>query len=433
MPKDKEQYFLLDARALPARIALIAAIIGALIFGWFAVRWQLGNMMAELTLPSAPNAEGIARMAADLAPRDPLAGWLLASTEKDISTPAKLLGSVNGFETVVKLSPYDFQWWIELGRAREQVDDFAGAEKAYVRAVEIAPSYTYPRWQLGNFYLRQNRAEEAFNELKKSAETSALYRDQVFSIAWDYYEQDTARLERLMGDTPSVRAGLARYYAGKERPVDSLRLWNTLSDEDKQTNSAISKVIAQALFEKRFFRQAVEFVRQIGIETTAKAETVQNGDFEKPLTDANESYFGWKISTIGKMDVKPDPTKKHQGSRSLRVSFNGFTDPTLFNILQYVVVESGEKYQLSFWLRTENLRSAGMPRLEVNNANDDRNIITSKPFPAELKEWQQVKLVFTAPQNAQAVAIRTTRDFCGADCPIFGTFWYDDFLLEKIK
>ncbi len=206
-----------------------------------------------------------------------------------------------------------------------------------------------------------------------------------------------------------------------------------LSEEDKQANTAIAKVIAQSLFEKRFFRQAVEFVRQLGIETNAKAETVQNGDFEKPLVDANETYFSWKISSIGKMDVKPDPTKKYEGSRSLRVSFNGFTDPTLFNILQYVAVEPGVKYQLTFWLRTENLRSAGMPTLEVYNANDEKILATSKPFPPDQKDWQQIKLVFTAPQNAEAVGIRTTRDFCGADCPIFGTFWYDDFKLEKIK
>ncbi len=433
MPKDKGQYVLLDARAMLARIALITAIILALVFGWFAVRWQLGNMLAELTTPTAPSAQGIARLATGFAPRDPLAQWLYASAEKDVSTPEKLLGSINSFEKVVKLSPYDFQWWIELGRAREQGEDYAGAEKAYVRAVELAPHYTYPRWQLGNFYLRQDKSDEAFNELKKAAETSHLYRDQVFSIAWDYYEQDTVRLEQLVGDSPTVKAGLARYYAGKERPIDSLRMWNMLSEEDKKANAPIAKVIAQALYEKRFFRQAVEFVRQLGIETNAKAEIVQNGDFEKPLVDANETYFGWKISSIGKMDIKPDPTKKHEGTRSLRVSFNGFTDPTLFNILQYVAVEPGAKYQLSFWLRTENLRSAGMPTLEVYNANDEKKLATSRSFPADQKDWQQIKLVFIAPQNAEAVGIRTTRDFCGADCPIFGTFWYDDFKLEKIK
>lgn len=433
MLKDKEQYVLLDARAVSVRIVLIAAILLALIFGWFAVRWQLGNMMAELTVPTSPNAQSVAQLATSFAPRDPLANWLSASAESDVSTPEKLLGSINSFEKVVKLSPFDFQMWIELGRAREQAEDSAGAEKAYIRAVEIAPSYTYPRWQIGNFYLRQNKADQGFSELKQAAESSARYRDQVFSIAWDYYEQDTARLEQLMGDSPSVKAGLARYYAGKERPADSLRIWNMLSEEDKQANSAISKVIAQALYEKRFFRQAVEFVRQIGIETSAKAETVQNGDFEKPLVDANETYFGWKISSIGKMDVKPDPTKKYEGSRSLRVSFSGFTDPTLFNILQYVAVESGAKYQLSVWLRTENLKSSGMPTLEIYNANDEKKLAVSKPFPADQKDWQQIKLNFTAPPNAEAIGIRTTRDFCGADCPIFGTFWYDDFKLEKIK
>ena len=71
--------------------------------------------------------------------------------------------------------------------------------------------------------------------------------------------------------------------------------------------------------------------------------------------------------------------------------------------------------------------------MEIYNANDDKNIITSKPFPTGKTDWQQIKMEFTTPANAEAVGIRTTRAFCGYECPIVGTFWYDDFKLEKIK
>jgi hypothetical protein len=79
------------------------------------------------------------------------------------------------------------------------------------------------------------------------------------------------------------------------------------------------------------------------------------------------------------------------------------------------------------------MKSGGTPALEIYNASDDRTIITSEPFPNGTNDWQQVKMEFAAPASAEAIGLRTVRAFCGASCPIFGTFWYDDFRLEKLK
>ncbi|MDQ6787773.1 MAG: carbohydrate binding domain-containing protein, partial [Acidobacteriota bacterium] len=422
----QSQIEILDARRLPVRLGIVVAVAIALVFGWFAIRWQLGNMLAEHTAPTDVGAKDKARIAADFAPRDPLANWLLVNTDGNSA-------SKNNTEQVVKLSPFDFRWWIELGREREQAEQPDGAEKALQKAVELAPNYTFPRWQLGNFYLRQNRSDEAFRQLSLAAQTNALYREQVFSLAWEYFEQDTARLEQIAGGSPEVRAALAKFYALKGRAADSLRLWNSLSEEEKEANSDGARIIAQALYDKQSFREAVEFVRQLGIEPDAKAETVQNGSFERPIGEVQETYFGWKISPIEKMNVKLDPMVKHEGNRSLRVAFNGYAQPTLQNISQIVTVEPRARYRLSFWVRTENLKSGGAPNLEIYNIADAKSVAVSASFPVGTNDWQQVKIEFTAPPNAEAVTLRTTRLYCGDVCPIFGTFWYDDFRLEKLK
>lgn len=426
------QLKLLDARQLPVRIGLILAVVCALVFGWMAIRRQLGNMLAELVSPTDANAKEVARLAVKLAPDDSLANWLLADVTKDDKSGGDS-SAENNFERVVKLSPYDFRWWIELGRAEEQAENFAAAEKAFVQAVKLAPNYTFPRWQLGNFYLRQNRSDEAFAELKKAAETNATYRDQVLSIAWDYFGQDTAKLEQIAGDSPMLKAGLAKFYASKERPEDSLRIWNTLAEADKESNSDAARAIAQALYDKRFYRQAIEFVRQLGIEPDAQNQTIQNAGFEKPIGERKDVYFGWLVTPTEKMEIKLDPTQKYEGSRSLRVTFSGYVNPTLYNIYQIVTVAPAARYRLSFRLRTENLKSGGTPELEIYNASDGKGIAVSPPFPVGTSDWQQIKIDFTAPPNTEAVGIRTTRAFCGDGCPIVGTFWYDDFKLERLK
>ncbi len=433
MANDKGQIEVIDSHSLKVRIIIGAAVLCVLVFGWFAVRWQLGNMLATLTTSADPNAEQIAEYAVNLAPSDPEPNWLLAETKREIFTSNETSPTIDRYKKLVKLSPFDFRWWIELGRGFEQADNYAEAEKAYLRAIELAPAYTNPHWQLGNFYLRQNRSDEAFGELKKAAETNPVYRDQVFSLAWDYYKQDTEKLEQIAGDKPIVRAGLARFYAAKERAGDSLRIWNTLSTEEKQAYAAYAEVIALAFYEKRIYPQAMEFYRGLGIEPDAKPETIQNAGFEKPIGENKDTYFGWKIALTEKMEVKLDSTRKQEGNRSLRVSFNGYSEPTLYNINQIIIVEPSAKYLLTFWMRTENLKSGGTPALEIYNAVNDANIVTSAPFPGGTNDWQQVKMEFTAPSGSQAVAVRTIRAYCGEVCPIFGTFWYDDFRLEKLK
>jgi hypothetical protein len=432
MPDKTGQLKVFDARQLPVRVSLILAVIFAVSFGWMAIRWQLGNMLAELASLSDPNAREAAQLAVKLAPDDALSNWRLADSTKD-SQPGGSSAAVKDFENVVKLAPNDFRWWIELGRAQEQAENIENAEKAFLQAVNLAPNYSFPRWQLGNFYLRQNRSDEAFGELRKAAETNLIFRDQVLSIAWDFFDKDVSKLEQVAGDSSMVRAGLAKFYAVKERPEDSLRMWNTLSEEEKEANADAAKVIAQALYDKRFYRQAIEFVRQLGIEPDAQNQTFQNAGFEKPIGDFKEVYFGWRVSPAEKMEIKLDPTQKYEGSRSLRVTFNGYTNPSLYNIYQIVTVEPSARYRLSFRLRTENLKSGGTPELEIYNAIDEKSIVTSSSFPIGTNDWQQVKIDFTSPQNAEAVGIRTIRAFCGSNCPIVGTIWYDDFKLEKLK
>lgn len=434
MEKDTNQrVFITDSKNTAARVLIIAVALVALLFGWFAVRWQLGFMLADLTSPNEPNAKNIAELAVDLSSGDPLANWLLASSNKNDFTEESIRSSLNGYEKVVKLAPFNFTWWIELGRAYEQANEPEKAEKAFLRAVELAPNYTYPHWQLGNFYLRNGNDTKAFAELQKAAENNIVYREQVFSIAWDYYEQDRQKLEALAGNSPAVRAGLARFYAIKESADDSLRMWNTLTPEEKKENSEVAKIIAQGLYEKGFYKESVGFVSDLGIEPKAKAEHIQNGSFEEPIGESDYIYFGWRVNKIEKIDIKLDPTQKHEGNRSLRFSFNTYVGSIFSNLSQIVVVEPSAKYVLSFWIKTEDLKSGGMPILEIVNSKTDKIIATSKSFPTGTNAWQEFRTEFTAPEDSEGVTLRTSRTYCGEACPIVGAFWYDDFRLEKVK
>ncbi len=409
------------------RYTLIVAIVLVVVIGAvFAIRWQIGNMLASLTFPEDPGAVDLAATAVRWAPGDPLAAWLRAMTATDP------VNTVPYLEDAIRLAPYDHRLRIELGRALEQDGQFERAEAELRAAADVAPSYAYPRWHLGNFYLRRDRVEEAVVELRKAAENNQFYREQVFSLAWDYFDKDAARLEALVGESAEGHARLAYFFAARGRAAEALRNWNRLSPEEKQRREALARSIAHGLFIQRAFPEALEFCRQHGFDPDSRAETVTDGSFERSGDGSDDARFGWIIGRNDpRIDIAADSRVPREGERSLRVTFKAYARPSLANISQTVVVKPGTRYRLRFWVRTENLKSAGMPQVEIVNANDDQSIARSPVFAASAPDWQEVLVEFRSPDNCAAVNIRTARAFCGDDCPLSGTLWYDDFELIR--
>jgi tetratricopeptide (TPR) repeat protein len=415
------------------RLVLVGSVIVALVFAWFAVRLQLGSMIAELTTPENPSALSAAALAISLAPGDPLAVWLRASAQSGLEESDGQSSSVRYLEDTVRLSPYDYRWRIELGRAYEREGTADRAESELKRAVELAPTYAFAHWHLGNFYLRQNRSDEAFAELRKAAQNNQTYREQVFSLAWDYFDKAPAKVEQLAADTPDAKAGLALFFAARGRASESLRIWNLLTDEQKAANPQIARSIALGLFQQRFFPEALEFSRQLGLDPDARPFTVTNGSFEKGVGQQDDSRFGWQIVRgDSKLDISTDSSVRHEGARSLKVSFRNYIKSDLYNLFQTVVVEPSTTYRLTFWVRTENLKSSGAPRIELVNANDDKVFAVSKPFDTGSNDWQQYQVDFRSPENCTAITMRTARVYCGDQCPIVGMFWYDEFVLNRL-
>ncbi len=415
-----------DAKTIKMRAVLIAVALFAIGFGLIAIRWQLGDMLAGLTRASDANAAAIADLAVTWAPSDPAAYALKATTSDDTAM------SIAALEEAVRRAPNDFRFRTDLGRAYAQDERFNQAEAQLKKAVQLAPSYAAPHWHLANFFLRQERGDEAVAELAKAAAANNhVYREQVFSLAWDYFDRDAARIESLAGERADLFAYLAYFFAARGRSVDALRNWERLSADDKRKNAVMARNIALGLYDQRHFPEALAFSRY-GSDMNAAAGAVTNGTFEKAIGDDENARFGWLIvRNDTKLDIAPDASVKHAGGRSMRFTFKGYNKPALANLFQTIVVEPGQRYRVRFWLRTENLKTAGAPMLEIINANDDTTIVRSMPFATGTSDWREIDIEFTAPATCNGISIRTIRAVCGENCPIAGIFWYDDFEFGK--
>ncbi|HZH33587.1 MAG TPA: carbohydrate binding domain-containing protein [Pyrinomonadaceae bacterium] len=429
--ENKTQLFLLDSRSIAVRIALVALALAAITAAFFTVRWQIGRMLADTASPGEKNYVAVASIASRLAPYDPFAVWTAASAERSNFLPEQMHLAERSYESVVRLSPNEYRFWLDLGRTRELTDNASGAEAAFRRAVELAPNYAYPHWMLGNFLLRSGRRDEAFAEFRKVAETHSTLRQQVFYLAWENIGQNAAEIEAAVGNAPQIRAALAPFYAAKKLPDDALRIWQSLSQAEKEEFRSDGETAAKVLFEKQHFRAAVAMYRELGV-ANAEIGQIQNGGFESEINNSNDNFLGWQVQKLKNLDVTIDAGQRREGRRSLRLTFNGFREPTLQAATQYVAVEPNARYRLSFAVKTTELKSAGTPLVEAVDARTTKTLAASQPFADGTKDWQNVSVEFSTSADLEAVLIRTVRAFCGENCPIVGVVWYDEFKLERL-
>ena len=429
--KTSDQLILLDSRSIVARAALVFVVALSLFGAFTVVRWQIGRLLVETASPSDRNFQAVADYAASLAPGDPQAIWAVAQARRNSFFLDQSQNAIREQERALRLSSNDYRFWLDLARTREQAGEREAAEAALRQAVELAPNYAFPRWMLGNFLLRSGRRDEAFAEFRRVAEIHSTLRQQVFYLAWENLGENPAQIEAAVGDAPQIRAALVPFYAAKSKSEDALRVWQNLTPEQKQEFRSEGETAAGILFGNKEIRAALLMLRELGNDSLEIGK-INNGSFEAEITNAPNDFFNWHTQKIKNADVTLDGGQRAEGRRSLRLGFNGYSEPTLQIATQFVAVESGARYRLTFAVKTAELTSAGSPLLEVVDARTSKALGASQSYQTGTRDWRPISVEFTVPRETDAVSIRTARAFCGWDCPIVGVVWYDDFKLERL-
>ncbi|HUE81082.1 MAG TPA: hypothetical protein VMM84_03130 [Pyrinomonadaceae bacterium] len=427
------QLIYFDTRNQTVRVLLVVAVLLALIWSLFVVRWYLGNMMADY-LDLNDSESTAARRAVSLGPSDPLTHWRLGEFTQRRLPPDQMPEAVRQYEIAVSLSPNDYRLWMAFGTSLEQIGEVQRGEQALRRAVALAPSYALPRWYLGNLLLRSGRYDESFVELRQASEANIELRPQIFNLAWEVYSDDFDSLTTAVGVTPEARADFAAYLVGREKVDEGIRLWNTLGSEEKMANRAMGERIVTALIKAQLFHKAIDISNDVVATSgySAKVGELVNGGFEDEVPRGAGAAFSWQVGSVQAVQVGIDPQRGHLGSRSLRLVFQVRTGIDAIKLSQLVPVLPEQQYELEFYLRTFKLEGTGTPIVEIVDAVNGSVLGVSQPAPNGTTEWHRITFSFKSPPKSEAIEIRINRAPCEDKtlCPIFGNVWYDDFSLK---
>ncbi|HEU4593755.1 MAG TPA: hypothetical protein VFS10_01210 [Pyrinomonadaceae bacterium] len=423
-----EQVTFINLRPVWMRLPLIVLAVAALCGAWYGLRWCVGATMAEWA-QDLETAESATR----LAPADPQSHLKVARLRRVSFEPEDLPEALRRYEQAAALAPNDYLIWTEMGRALGASGDSEGGVRALRRATELAPHYSLPRWHLGNALLRAGRTDEAFAELRLAAEADPALLAQVFNLAWQVYDQDMPRVIEAVGSSALARAQLTVVLVGRKRLDDALAVWSGLSAEEKQLHPGAGEALIRALYEQGQHRSALRALGEQGTQGLA-AERIANGGFESDIGPPGKQLFQWQVANLPPgASVAIDSRSAHGGQRSLRLSFNAPSQIDFKSVSQLVVAEAATRYRLTFFVRTEELKSAASLYTEVLDATGEGAVLGASPtVPVGTQEWQPVTVEFTTGPRTQSVLVRLNRAGCADGvCPIFGKIWYDDFDLQR--
>ncbi|MDX6385223.1 MAG: hypothetical protein QOK48_2796 [Blastocatellia bacterium] len=415
------------------RWLLVIPALLAILGGWMTVRWYVGNTIAEYAPDVTEGGLDMARMAVRWAPGDPLAHWRLGSFEEKVFSAENITAAVAEYQTAVRLSPNDYRYWMEFGRALESSGDRESGEKALRRAVELAPAYSHPRWHFGNLLLREGKYNEAFEQLGHAVESDNEMRRPVFDLAMQVFDGDVNEIAKVACVSPAARLQFANYLVKVDRADDAMRIWGALGAPDRTNQSELAKELEQALIDGKQFHAVLTIMRDLEPQlATAQPEQLQNGGFESELTQSVRNTFNWRIEGRASMQAGLD-AQAHGGQRSLRLSFRAPRSLEKIPVSQTVVVQPGAQYRLECYVRVGDLVSSSTPAVQVTDAVDGSVLGTSSPAPSGTSAWQQITLDFATNPKHDGITVGFYRAPCadGQICPIFGTIWYDDFNIKR--
>ena len=413
---------------------MILFLVVAAVWSYFVLSWYIGNTLAENFNVDQRELE-VARSAVNLAPKDPLAHWRLATVMQSKLPVNQIHEAIAEYEKAVSLSPNDYRFWTALGTAYEQAGEHDKGEVALKRAVSLAPSYGHPHWFLGNLLLRRGRYDEAFSELRLASDANEELRPQFFIMLWEIYGADFDALSKALGDRASTRGEFALQLLKQKRFDEGLRVWSTLSAKDKVENSATANLIVTNLLGAQRYYDALNVWNDVAPNAKSRSaiDHINDGGFETATNYGPEVVFAWQVKSAIGLQIGVDPGVAHSGVRSLRLVFQVRSKLSALSATQLVAVTPDTQYDFEFYRKSQKLESGSTPVVQVTNPTDGSALAQSDGAASGDSDWQRVSLSFKTPPKVQAVVVSIVRSQCldAEVCPIFGTVWYDDFSLTR--
>ena len=331
-------------------------------------------------------------------------------------------------EKATQLSPYNARYWADLGAAYEWANRKNDALFAFTRARALFPNSPEINWKAANFYVRTNRTSDALAALQKVLIEDSSKERQVFVLANNATNDNQEILDRMLPQQAPVVLDYLNFQVEMGRMEAAGQTWARLLELKLPFDVAQSFPYLDALIQHRDRNHLTEVWSVLcdlfPKETCAresKPNLITNGNFAFPPLNGG---LDWRVIPVEGAAASVDTTVGLDGSKSLRVDFDGTRNLEYGHVLQYVPVTQDTNYSFSAYMRAQGITTDSGPRFNVLDAYDPAKLSVATENVTGSSDWSAHKLEFRTGPETRLLIIKIARPISHKfDNQLAGTIW----------
>jgi tetratricopeptide (TPR) repeat protein len=331
-------------------------------------------------------------------------------------------------EKAAQLSPYNADYWADLGAAYEWAGRNDDALRAFTRARALFPNSPEINWKAANFYARTKRTSEALAALQKVLLEDSSKERQVFVLAVNATNDNQQILDEMLPRRAPVMLDYLNFQIETGRTEDADQTWSALLELKLPFELARSFPYLDALIQRRdvdrltaaWAALCIRFPKEV-CARESDPNLITNGDFAfAPLNGG----LDWRVIPVQGAAVSEDASVGVTGSKSLRIEFNGAQNLEYAHILQYVPVSPNTVYTFSAYTREQGITTDSGPRFEVLDAYDPSKLLVSTENVTGTSDWSAHQLEFKTSADTHMLIVKIARPASHKfDNHLAGTIW----------
>jgi len=368
--------------------------------------------------------------------------------------------AIADLKRAVSLSPNDYRYWLELGKAQSSNDQFQAAETSLQRAAEMAPRYFEPRWALANLRLRAGKLDQAQSDFREAiALSGSLYGSasprpdrnvtlNAFNALVGALGMNLAVLRGVTPKDAAAQAYLAEFLSTHDAMDQALEIWRRLPSNGPEAEPKsfrdLSFQLLRQLQSKNRFGEASEiwqkFAASEGLATAEADNLVTNAGFEQ--APPSQKYadlidppagFDWIIRRHAEVRANRTNDTAHSGSYALHLNFAASMNSEFQEIIQFAAVEPLRQYRLSYFVKTKNVSPLAneVPFVEITDAADPSGFNLRSVVPSGTVDWSEQAISFSTTENTRGLRLTIRSPQLKVDRSRVAEIWFDDFKLQN--
>jgi hypothetical protein len=348
--------------------------------------------------------------------------------------------SVKYLQEAVQINPRRWDYWIDLAVACDFGGETACADAAYERAASINPLTPSILWAVGNHYLLTDQSEKAFPHFRRLLELDPQYVDTTYRLCLRATRDPQAIYSGVVpqGQDASARFAFLLFLSSNADYESAMKIWSQMiTGPDRSPNMILVKPFLDFLLDHNQIGDAETIWSDLehagAIPQGPPAETANllyNGGFESlPLNTG----FDWHVSDSQDLEFDLADPNGYQGGKCLRIDFVVGRNAEYDLVDQVVRIKPNTHYQLTAFVRSNNLTSESGPQLREVEMGCANCQVQTSDSTLGTTPWHQISLEFLTQPQTQAVRISFWRPQEHAySRDITGTVWLDDVTLRAV-